>query len=210
MAITIKNLLIPTFFSINKSPRQWHIELNFSREPEKTEKYIPDSRDAWQKADQLYRKNNIYGDHQYLVPVWQEMSGYFASFPQDKPIEFKQIGNDPTVAVAYQKLQLMPCSQHNLGLIQSKLQSEPFFIEIGKKSFSLYVWHQGMYWKIPSQRHPPLNWSRNPHPVITLETVDGAIVFNSFRDIPWSDIAQQIGVPIVPKKLDETRSYFNY
>jgi hypothetical protein len=203
----IKNLLIPMYFAIDKAPHQWHIELNFSRGPEKNDTYVPESGNAWQKADQLYRKHAIYGDHQFLIPVLQEMTDSFGILPSNTPGAFKQIGKDPTTAVAYQKLQLMPCARANLGLIQSRMQAEPFYLEIGKRSYVLYVWHQNMFWKIPCHRHAPMNWFGHPHPVITTETVSGPVAFLNFRDIPWSDIAQQLGSPVVPKQLTEPPRY---
>lgn len=202
MTNLIKSLQIPVFFSINKSPNQHHIELCFSDKPEKKAKeYIAKIDTSWEKANELYRKNNIYGDHNFLIPATSEMVNYFAGSQSNQPGVFKQIGTDPTTAVGYQKLQLVPCSQHNLALFQHSLQSFPFYIEIGKRTFSLFISHQGLYWKIPCQRHAPMNLSGRSHPVITLETSDNVYAFSYLNEIPWADIAQQLGTAVEPMQL---------
>ncbi len=189
---------MPIFFTMNKSPKQWHIEISFSNKPEKkADKYVSVLDKSYETADENYRKHNIHGDHQYLIPVNTEFTNNMMT-PDNQPTTFKQIGTDPTIPFINQKLQLLPCSESNLGLFQKKLQSEPFYIKVEKRSFSLYVWHLGMYWKIPSHRYTPIDWTGHTHPVVTLDTANGPIQFSSAFDIPWSDIAHQLGVKEVP------------
>ena len=201
MTNIMKSLLIPVFFSIKNSPKQHHIELCFSDKPEKKPKeYIAKSESYWDKANDLYRKSTTYGDHSFLIPASHEMINLYAESQSNQPSVFKQIGTDPTTSVVNQKLQLVPCSQHNLALFQQRLQSLPFYIEIGKRTFSLFVWHQGMYWKIPCQHHAPMNLNGLTHPSITLETSDNTYLFSYLQEIPWADIAQQLGSAAEPKQ----------
>lgn len=199
MSSLIKAIVIPVYFSINKAPRQHHIELCFSANPvKKASEYIAATHKSWQKADELYRKNNIYGEHQFLIPATFEFIDHFSQSQLSQPQAFKQIGSDPTAALGSHKIQLLPCTQHNLSLFQRNLQQFPFYIEISKHSFSLFISYNGLYWKIPCQRHEPLNLKERSHPVITLETSDKAHEFSYCGDIPWSDIAQQLGTPVEP------------
>lgn len=182
--------MLPIWYSTKTPKRQESLILYFSPKPEKLEKDVPDSlRNASQKLNQLYRKHHIYGDHQYLVPVWRD--GWTTNNPRGS----RQIGNNPTTAAYFENLQLMPCSQSNLSLIR-QLQSQPFYIEIGKKSYYLHVLHNGKYYKIPSQQLIPKNWFGSTNdPVITLTTNNCPVHFSNLHDIPWSEIAQELGSP---------------
>lgn len=195
--------MIPLCFSTNTAQRQGYLELYFAPKADKVDKNLPAAlRNDWPKADQLYRKHHIYGDHQYLVPVrngWPLNVEFLPSgLTSNIPMVFQQFGNEPTTAVHHQKLQLMPCSQFNLGLIR-ELQSEPFYIEIGKKSYVLNIWNEGRYWSIPGQRPAPRCWfGPTNHPVITLATNTWPKHFSNLQDIPWPAIAQQLGSPSAP------------
>ena len=186
MNITASGLFIPINYSTKNPKCPGFLALYFALKPEKLDK---SAVDCSKKTEQLYRKNNIYGDHQFLIPVTRD------SWSSNFPIGSMQIGNNPTTSVRHEKLQLMPCSQSNLGLI-CQLQSQPFYIEIAKRSFYLHVLLQGKYCKIPSQKLVPKNWfGATNHPVVTLATDSCPVHFSNLGDIPWSDIAQQLSSP---------------
>jgi hypothetical protein len=186
MDLAVQGILIPIHYSTNTPQHQGYIELYFSQKPEKIEKDLPASlKNAWQKAEQRYRHHHVYGDHQFLIPVKRDgwiLNSQFGSM---------QIGNNPTTSTQFEKLQLMPCSQSNLSLI-CQLQSQPFYIEIAKRSFYLHVLIQGVYCKIQSQKAIPKNWAGFIRPVITLVTDSNPIHFSNLLDIPWLVIAQQL------------------
>lgn len=199
MSNLIKALLIPITFSINRTPRQHHLELWFSDKPEKKSKdSAPPSLASWKKADQLYRKSTVNGDHQFLIPSTVELINHFEGVQSNYPSAFQQIGNNPTTATALNKLQLIPCSQHNLNLFQRSLQSQPFYIEVGKRTFNLFVFHQEVYWKIPCHPRASMNLMEFQQPVITIETLDNASFFTYLHEIPWADIATQLGTVAEP------------
>jgi hypothetical protein len=202
MDLSPTGIAIPIVFSTDRASRQGSMWIYFSPKAMKPDQDTPTSVKAWQKEEQLYRKHHIYGDHQFLVPVRSEVIPNVMTSPRyltsNMPVLMGQIGKDPATAVANRTLQLLPCSQSNLELIRP-LQKEPFYIEIGKRSFHLHVWDQGSYWKIPSQRQMPIcpapkSTFCRPHPVITVHTNAGPIEFMSLRDIPWPLIARQLGI----------------
>lgn len=204
MDAAVRGISVPIFFSTDKPSRHGFIELYFSPNAVKPDKATASSVLAWQKADQLYREHHIYGDHQFLVPVRSESIPYALAPPSyltvGMPLQNMQIGKDPSTAVSTRALQLMPCSHSNLELIKA-LQREPFYIEIGKRSFSLHVWDQGEYFKIPSQRHAPTrdvprSVLGRPHPVICLESENGMSEIIYLQDIPWAMLAQQLGTRV--------------
>jgi hypothetical protein len=193
-----KAIVIPIFYSTNTTARQGYIELFFANEPEIIDKTLPATlKNASHKSDLKYRKHNIYGNHQYLIPV-RHNNNWASSI-----MSTLQIGDNPTTVAHLEKLQLMPCNQSNLSLI-CQLQSQPFFIEITKQSYFLHVLMQGIYCKIPAQKAIPKNWERFPYPVISLVTDSDPVHFSRFTDIPWSDIAATMGSPAQPMQIIES------
>ena len=196
-----KAIVIPIFYSTNTTARQGYIELYFANEPESIDKSLLASlKNASEKLNQKYRLHNIYGNHQYLIPVRRDNDWMSNSMMSP------QIGDNPTTSAQFEKLQLMPCSQSNLSLI-CLLQSQPFFIEITKKDFFLHVVMQGINCKIPAQKAILKNWNRFPYPVISLVTDSDPIHFNRFSDIPWVDIAVTMGSPAQPMKIIDSPSF---
>lgn len=198
MDMKITGLMLPVRYPTKSPQRHGSILLCFADKPEKFDKDVPDSiRNAWQKSVQLYHKNNIYGDHDFWVPVR-------SPFGWNVPVLTKSnntsglplIGANPTTSVDNENLQFIPCSEANLDLI-IRLQDYPFYIEIGARAFYLHVLHYGKYYKIPSQRHirQPRFGTANL-PVITLATDSRPMHFANLHDIPWPEIAQQLGTPV--------------
>lgn len=203
MDMKINGIIIPIWYSTNNPQRQGYLEMYFGQESEIIDKSLPAAlKNAWLKADQQYRKSQVYGYHQFLVPVMRD--GWMANFPMGS----MQIGNNPTTAVQFEKCQLMPCHESNLSLI-SQLQSQPFYIEITKRCYYIHVLLQGMYRKIPSQKSVPKNWVGFSRPVITLVTESGPVHFSNFSEIPWADIGNQLGRTVQPLEIIESPYFSN-
>ena len=152
----MRGAIIPIIFSINKPPYKCYIELNFSKygygikefEPERpfseSRKECMELVKEWESANLLYRNHHVYGDHQYLVPFRKMPIGEYVPIPfwKDREIfyEFEQIAGNPTTSTTHEALELLPCTDINLDFILRNHLSEPFYIEVERESFGLYVW----------------------------------------------------------------------
>jgi hypothetical protein len=204
MSLNPIGIAIPICFSTSKLSRRksigspkalsGYIEIYFSPDP--FDPGVPDyvaPPNASQEAEKLYRKHHVYGDHQFLVPASHRAIPKYEA-PSGMRFGFEQIGNDPTTAVLHETLQLVPCSQHNLHLFKDRIQSQPFYIEITDRAFVLHVNDkENTYRKIPSQLYPPRCWQGFAHPAISLDFRIGAKPFSKLDDVPWQDLAQQLG-----------------
>lgn len=180
--------MLPIWYSSTTKQRQEILVLYFAPKPEKQDSTASVSdKNASQKSNMLYRKHHIYGDHHYLIPVARDM------WAENFPLGSRQVGNNPTISSYFEKTQLMPVSRTNLSLIQ-KLQSQPFYVEITKKSYILHVLNHGHYCQIPSQRLIPKKWfSPTCDPVITMTTNKDPVHFSNLQEIPWLEIAEKLG-----------------
>jgi len=198
-----KGIAIPIAFSTNKLSRRTSIreprpvggymELYFSPNSipfEGVDLLEPGKQST--KAEALYRKHHVYGDHRFLIPVAkQQIEKYEAAWKMR--FAFGQIGKDPTTATYQEMLQLVPCGASNLALFKERMLTEPFYIEMAPESFILHVSDgAGRFLSIPAQDYSPRCWHDFAHPVVTLETQFGHQPFHNFSDIPWHDIAKSI------------------
>jgi len=170
-----------------------YMELYFSPIPIRSDEVdLLEPGRGYAKAEALYRKHHVYGDHRFLIPSTKEQIEKYEA-PWNARFGFGMIRNDPTTATYREKLQLLPCSWSNLDLFKEKLLTEPFYLELAPESFVLHVRGEaGRYISIPAQAYSPRCWHEFAHPVVTLETEIGHQPFHKFSDIPWNDIAKSI------------------
>jgi hypothetical protein len=199
----LKGISFPIAFSTNKLSRRTvtrapmpvsgYMEIYFSPNPirmEEVDLLEPGRRYA--KAEALYRKHHVYGDHRFLIPSTKEQIKKYEA-PWDIQFEIGRIGNDPTTATYFEKLQLLPCSAPNLGLFKENLLTEPFYLELASDAFVLHVKNAaGSYIAIPAQAFSPRCWHGFAHPVVTLQMENSCKPFYKFSDILWHDFAKNI------------------
>lgn len=170
-----------------------HMELYFSLNPIPTEDIDivePGKKSAASQA--LYRKNNIYGDHSYLIPSKKVIDGQYEA-PYGSYYIIEKIGGDPTTATLHERLQLLPCRKSNFELFKEKVMTDDFYFELNSTNFFLHILDKNKrYVSIPAQNYSPRCWHGFARPAVTLNTQLGSECFSTFSEIPWSEIAEQL------------------
>ena len=196
-------IAIPILFATNKLSRKsagrvqrridGYMELYFSPNPIQAEEVdLCDPGKVHVKAEALYRKHHVYGDHQFLIPTKRHSIERYDA-PWDRRCGFKKIGSEPTTATYQETLQFLPCSQSNLDLFKEKLLTEPFYLEVAPEAFVLHVKNgDERFVGIPSQPYSPRCWHGFAHPVVTVESSLGHQTFHKMSEIPWLHIANTI------------------
>lgn len=186
-----RELLVP------QKPVSGYMELYFAAAPLTSNEVdlIEPGRD-WSTEQQLYISHNVYGEHQFLVPsVVSEIPG--DRYPEDAMgwsrfrTAFALVNGSPTTATAREELQLLPCSKENLPLFLERLQSQPFYIEVGVDGFWLHTkTSSGAYRRTPGQSFCPPCWHGTRHAVITTHSGTGYRLKYSLSEICWEQLCE--------------------